>query len=469
MKLDVLSKTLGASLDREQSLPARGGSYDRLSVPLMANIKGSRTYKKALQLASRKLFVELYSGNNETSLARQASSRNRIDAIERIIHTAAHIASYPGRHEYIAIPLSAAQYSPKGAFPDLSYRAVKSLIERLSSPSIEQQEPFVFIKPGTWNKETQEGLVTRLHILRPFMDWMAREGLVFPNHPYGLRSSGERPKKINTILRLKNPEDESVIALERPLSSSEAVLPLANERLKNLRLSIRIPDYQTYLESWDFAKRRSKLKTMSGKALYRQFNGRDGHGGRLYGHWVQYCPKTLRKHLLFNKRETTEIDFSTFQLSLMYALRGISMPEGDLYCIPGRRIQRDVWKSVLTISIGASSKHAALGGIRKKLKSMAPKLMSEAEDLFDAFWGFHSGVRDSLFVEARWQELQFHESELALEVLRKMESQSIPVIPIHDGFITEKKYQKELAQAMLDAFNEAYPNSTVRTKVEDSQ
>ncbi len=191
MKLDVLSTTLGASLDREQSLPARGGSYDRLSVPLMANIKGSRTYKKALQLASRKLFVELYSGSNETSLARQASSRNRIDAIERIIHTAAHIASYPGRHEYIAIPLSPAQYSPKGAFPDLSYRAVKSLIERLSSPSIEQQEPFVFIKPGTWNKETQEGLVTRLHILRPFMDWMAREGLVFPNHPYGLRSSGE--------------------------------------------------------------------------------------------------------------------------------------------------------------------------------------------------------------------------------------------------------------------------------------
>jgi hypothetical protein len=304
------------------------------------------------------------------------------------------------------------------------------------------------------------------------MDWMAHEGLIFPNHPHSLRASSQKASELGGILRLKVTDQngiEAVTELNRPLSPSEEVLVAINQRLKNLRVSVRFPDYDTYLDSWDFDQGKSKLRTISGKSLYRQFKEKDGHGGRLYGHWVQYCPRILRKHLLFNKQETIEVDFSSIQLSLMYALSGESIPKGDLYKLPGSRVSRDIWKSVLTISIGAPSRQIALGGFRKRLMELAPKLMSKAESLFDEFWDFHSAVKNNLFASARWQELQFHESELALAVLRRMENQSIPVIPIHDGFITVKKYQKELAQAMLDAFNEAYPNGNVKTKVEGSQ
>jgi hypothetical protein len=47
---------------------------------------------------------------------------------------------------------------------------------------------------------------------------------------------------------------------------------------------------------------------------------------------------------------------------------------------------------------------------------------------------------------------QYWESEIAAEVMKCFTSQNLPLLIIHDGFVTAKSLQNTLKQAMLDAW-----------------
>ena len=143
----------------------------------------------------------------------------------------------------------------------------------------------------------------------------------------------------------------------------------------------------------------------------------------------------------------------TFQSPITPAkrLKGIEKPSGDLYDI-GDDIRRYWMKTILTKTIGSSSRTQALGAIRKEMKVGSPDLMTEAEDLYEMFWSYHAGVLDLLFNGGAWRRLQLIESEIALEVMAMLLERGIVTIPLHDSFIVKEKFADDLDEIMPLAY-----------------
>ena len=67
-------------------------------------------------------------------------------------------------------------------------------------------------------------------------------------------------------------------------------------------------------------------------------------GGRFYGGWWQSIPSLYRPHIRINGKKTTEMDFSSMALRIVYAMEGMDVSKDeDLYDIglPNWEVQRD--------------------------------------------------------------------------------------------------------------------------------
>ena len=57
-------------------------------------------------------------------------------------------------------------------------------------------------------------------------------------------------------------------------------------------------------------------------------------GGRFYGGWWQSLPSKFRPHITIDGQKTSEVDFSTMSLRILYAKENIQIPDNrDLYDI----------------------------------------------------------------------------------------------------------------------------------------
>ena len=315
------------------------------------------------------------------------------------------------------------------------------------------KELYWLLQSDTSNLVTKSGLVTRISINPPLADWLIQNRLIFPLHPQGMKSGPSKAIKPSTLgLSIVTDEGDRLFTpINRSLTAREQCIQQLNQRLKKLQINISYPNYEAYLSAWNYAERRSQIQGMRGTQLYRSFSREDGVGGRLWGHWVQRCPKHIRPFLTFDRQSTYEGDYSSMQLSLLYAIKGIPKPEGDLYDI-SNDVRRAWMKQILTKTVGSSSKAQALGALRNEMKQSDPSLMKEADTLYEEFWNCHSDVRDLLFNGGAWKRLQYLESEIALEVIRILLKKGVVSIPLHDGFVVKYGHERELETAMTQAY-----------------
>lgn len=442
-----------------RNLPKRGAAYDYKSLRIYEHVKGNQSYKTKLDR-----FVALLT-KKQVQKAKLLGMKlprdlSQLKAATRIlIHSFAHIASIPRRYEYIGISLQKKNYFGDNAeFKTIPYLGITTCLNLMTHPDFGSEE--APIKKITGN--TQNELRTRLQPSSEFLDDLTKAGLVFPGHPYGFEKS--RTKKDHPLLSVKTkiiePSSSDKIKfkieeLKRDLNTDEEFLPVLNEKLKRLQIAFNLPNYQAYLDSWDFSLQKSKLRHMSGNQLYRRFSEIDGSGGRLYGHWIQQCPKVLRKHITFFGRETIELDFGSMQLRLLYALANAETPIGDLYEVAGK--PRDWMKHVFTTSVGAASQKQALSALRGEMRKAAPQLLNKAEPYFNEFWQMHPAPFELLFKERTWSVLQYWDSVIALRTLSLLLQENITCIPIHDSFIVQRRFEDHLKNAMTAAFNSVFP------------
>ena len=447
----MTTEILGTSATtKDKALPQRGGAYDRMSFPLWAKIEtGQNTkYSRALDDANRELFSSLKPTLSLHPKYSRASTKFYLVGLKHLLHSFAHVASYPGKYDYVSLPLNPNGYHDSSDYGHLSYSAIRLLLDVM-----QEAHDLIQVNKGTYNRETGEGLWTRIGLNPTFKDWLVKQRLVLPKHPYGYTARPtSNPKPSLVVISSLDEDNERIYtAIEREFSPREQILIEANKRLKRLKIDIAYPDYAAYQASWNFKDGTSKLTGMIGNQLFRSFSEQDGSGGRLWGHWVQRCPKVIRPYLTFDRQPVYEGDYASMQMTLMYAIKGIDKPSGDLYDI-GDDIRRFWMKTILTKTIGSSSKTQALGAIRKAMKVGQPDLMAEAEDLYEMFWNYHADVRDLLFSGGAWKKLQFVESEIALEVISMLLDRNITTIPMHDGFIVKKTFSQDLAEVMSIAY-----------------
>ena len=437
--------------NEEKVFPKKGGAYDRLSFPLLAEIpKGkNKKYDRALYKATRELHEALLPALKKMESFSTSSTKNYLKIVEYLLHSFAHLASNPHRFEYLAVSFNSNDYHEDQTYGHLSYVAMTLVIKALQSNSTTS----IIRLNGTFNKEAMTGLRTRFSVPTKFKDWLIERQLAFAEHPYGIKSkpSSVLATDLVSVSTDNHQGGKTINPVQRQLTEREKALIVANNLLRKLKIDFVFPDYRSFEQCWDFDNGQYRLRSMTGNQLYRRFSGQDGSGGRLWGHWIQRCPSHMRQFLTFDRQTVYEGDFSSMQLNLMYSLKGVTPPTGDLYEITDE-VPRHWMKSVFTKSIGAENRESAIQAVRAEMHNSKPDLARKAESIFEDFWEYHADVADLLFSGATWQQLQYYESEIALEVIADLASQEICCVPIHDGFIVKERFTEVLLQAMSSAY-----------------
>ncbi len=184
-------------------------------------------------------------------------------------------------------------------------------------------------------------------------------------------------------------------------------------------------------------------------------------GGRFYcasdDDWMQ-MPKEVRKAILIDGEPTCEIDVSSSQLSILYAIQGETLAyDPDPYQIDG--ISREVTKRIIVASIG-----------RGKPPSRWPRSFN---DDFISEHGYHPRDRYKLkdvvsLILARhpvlsslepekldWAILQFEEAECFLKAMQCLyELQDIPSLPVHDSLIVKQRDHELASTVLKDEYKE---------------
>jgi len=178
--------------------------------------------------------------------------------------------------------------------------------------------------------------------------------------------------------------------------------------------------------------------------LYRVFNIDFKNGGRFYGHFVQGLPKKTRQLLTLSGEHVSEPDYPAHHLHILYALEGHPLP-GDPYEVNGW--ERSVVKVALLIMINAPSWQSGRGAIMHQFglsRDEGRRLVHELERRHAPIAKhFQSGA-------GCW--LQGYDSRMADRILIEAIRQGIPVLPIHDSFITPARHEKRVRELMEMAF-----------------
>jgi hypothetical protein len=208
--------------------------------------------------------------------------------------------------------------------------------------------------------------------------------------------------------------------------------------------------------------------------LHRVFNINTDLGGRFYGAFQELSSKD-RVSLLFNHKPTTELDYSSLHIAILYAWKGFQMI-GDPYTIKGYEDIRPTIKGIFLRLVNVNSIPALQGVIthsskeknkqihkryvdkRKQFEITASKGLAARAPVkpvwFDSFienvpTGFnskqfiidlmerHSVIKDLLGDDNIGLKLQRADSELMSNLLVDLYDRNtpIPCLPIHDSLI----------------------------------
>jgi len=187
-------------------------------------------------------------------------------------------------------------------------------------------------------------------------------------------------------------------------------------------------------------------------------------GGRFYRGWWQSLPKKFRPHITIDGYKTSEVDFSTMSLRILYAKENIKIPDNrDLYDIGLRGS-----KSYLTESRELVKEYinAALndfkGNYRLNNKQLTTLKLSHNQ-LKDRVYQFHKPI-SKYFSTGVGLETMFIDSQIAMEIMLHYLEDDIVVLPIHDSFIINSDYTYDLGRTMVNKFNSVVGcNTKVKT------
>ena len=190
----------------------------------------------------------------------------------------------------------------------------------------------------------------------------------------------------------------------------------------------------------------------------RVFKGSLKIGGRFY------CPaQRLRKQeratLTIHKgaddrgEQTIEIDFKSHHARMLYHREGIEGPE-DGYAIADDP-PRSVWKDIGMYVMNCKNRAQAVSALSWKHKYS--RGMSEL--LIDMYCEYHQPVAHRFF-QSLWGDLQFDDSQLTADILTAATAEGIPVLPVHDSYITGSSQAQRLMTIMVDCYRRRFNGFT---------
>jgi len=173
-------------------------------------------------------------------------------------------------------------------------------------------------------------------------------------------------------------------------------------------------------------------------------------GGRAYGPW-QSLPARHRAMMIINGDPTLEPDFVALHPSIAYALRGVQFV-GDPY--ETAEFPRNYGKAGYNIALNAKSYSSARAAIARALNLD----MATATRLLRAITLKHRAVSDLFFSDVGVRLMRI-DSDIALHTVTSCQIKGIPVLPVHDSFITPARHAGQIAEIMEACFASRFPQS----------
>ena len=212
---------------------------------------------------------------------------------------------------------------------------------------------------------------------------------------------------------------------------------------------------------WDKKAQETKIKrirlTQDNKFVRRLFYRADWNlGGRFHGGWWQNINSDLRKQIYINDRSTVEQDYSGLHVNLLYGLKGIQPPLGDHYLVEHLLLdftaqeQREIVKELVLMAINAKTiKKAYQSFVNEQPKDSRQKKLNHKTLglLLDAFKKKHPEIQEALGSD-KGVELMHLDGRITAKVITHFTNKNIPILSIHDSYITQNQHTTELENVM---------------------
>lgn len=237
-----------------------------------------------------------------------------------------------------------------------------------------------------------------------------------------------------------------------------------NENIKKHWVDIKITDAQfdALQEKLSQSKNQDKSPIdFSRTSLYRIFNNGDlakpefNQGGRFYGGWWLSIPSEFRSRITIDNKKTVEVDYSAMHFHMMYAEKGLEVPDGDLYEVDG--LERKKVKLALNTALNADNKTKAIIAIKRDIWQEWSK--DKVAETLDLLINKHNAIAD-LFFSGKGVHLQYRDSLIAESIMLNVwREYGVLVLPVHDSFIIQAGFLKVLNAQMKNSFLEIVKSS----------
>ena len=180
-------------------------------------------------------------------------------------------------------------------------------------------------------------------------------------------------------------------------------------------------------------------------------------GGRFHGGWWQMVGSKWRKHIYINDKPTDEQDFSGLHVTLLYGLEGLQPPP-DPYALSlesnfTQEESRAIIKALVLTAINAKDRKSAFQAFRQdQEEGTAEKRLKNVQliKFLDAFCANNQPIAHYLCKDMG-VKLMAMDGRITAKVINHFTNKGIPVLTIHDSYLADIEYQKELNEVMNEA------------------
>lgn len=281
----------------------------------------------------------------------------------------------------------------------LTYKFTKAAIERLNA------DGFINVFKGFYNHVGGFGRLTRI---------------------YGTEKLSEAVDAPLIGDHLQAVEDTEVIVL-KGFSYGPEELPDDHQDLVRLRA------INTFLESFAWPQKGPMRLVYSGGPV---------RGGRVYSRF-QNMPRSIRAELTINRQPTVELDYKANHLMMLLAGHVDPLPIDPYTDIATlASTTRERVKEFMTASFGADNEDTAFNALKRR-RVNRERFNTLKEVTFSAF----PSIKGALFKDMGAM-LQSLEGQIALDIMYEGTKVGIPVLPVHDSFITTVDHEDWLREQM---------------------
>lgn len=181
------------------------------------------------------------------------------------------------------------------------------------------------------------------------------------------------------------------------------------------------------------------------RRLRRHFTlGRFDRGGRLFGGFWETLPKVTRSGgIRIGGEPVVGLDYSQLNPTLAYHIARDVPPPGDAYTLPGLEKYRDGVKKIFNAMLFSHP----VKQFPKGARAMFPRTI-KCGNVTEAILRHHPMLKGVLSSVEIGHQLQFLESEIMMEVLRKCRKRNIVALPVFDSVVVKSSVENAVLKIM---------------------